>query len=338
MAGAGAEAGVGEGGIGAGVSEVLQQLATAGVAEFCVCAGARNVELVVGLERSSGCRVWHFFEERSAAFFALGRMMKTGRPVAVVTTSGTAVAELLPATIEAYYQGLPLVLVTADRPERFRGSGAPQAIEQVGIFGAYAESFEAGQDILAKPVHLNVSFEEPSSESVAAVSGVDFVEGVLRRDTGDQLPEKFFEQRDQILVMLGNLHLSERDGLEAFLTNLGAPVLAEAGSGLREKLSGLVVREVPEGITRVLRIGGVPSARFWRDLEGHPEVEVLSVAGFSGLARESMTLASVDWSEQKVSSREATFEHGEYRPTGEALWFRFLSEVIPEKSLVYLGQ
>ena len=135
--------GVGERGVGARVSarlasEVLAALAGEGVGEFCVCAGARNLAFVVGLERSQGARVWHFFDERAAGFFALGRMMNTGCPVAVVTTSGTAVAELLPATIEAHYQSLPLVLLTADRPARFRGSGAPQAIEQPGMLAPYA--------------------------------------------------------------------------------------------------------------------------------------------------------------------------------------------------------
>ncbi len=110
---------------GALASEVLAACAGAGVREFCVCAGARNVGLVLGLERSEGCRVWHFYDERAAAFFALGRIMQGREPVAVVTTSGTAVAELLPATIEAHYQSLPLVLLTADRPRRFRGSACP---------------------------------------------------------------------------------------------------------------------------------------------------------------------------------------------------------------------
>ena len=99
-------------------------------------------------------------DERSAAFFAIGRIKLHGAPVVVVTTSGTAVAELLPATIEAYYSGLPLVLLTADRPARFRGTGAPQSIEQVEIFGAYAEtslSMWTGM----RPLHLNIEFDEP---------------------------------------------------------------------------------------------------------------------------------------------------------------------------------
>jgi 2-succinyl-5-enolpyruvyl-6-hydroxy-3-cyclohexene-1-carboxylate synthase len=128
-----------------------------GVAEFVVCGGSRNAPLVVALADSATIS---FFDERSAAFFALGRIKRDGKPVAVVTTSGTAVAELLPATVESYYAGAPLVLITADRPARFRGSGAPQAVEQVGIFGPYAatsiEQWDRG-----RPLHLNVEFDEP---------------------------------------------------------------------------------------------------------------------------------------------------------------------------------
>src|SRR5207248_3106992 len=71
-------------------------------------------------------------------FFALGRAKLLGKPAAVVTTSGTAVAELLPAVVEAFYSGTPLIVITADRPARYRGTGAPQCIEQEGIFGPYA--------------------------------------------------------------------------------------------------------------------------------------------------------------------------------------------------------
>src|SRR5207248_6669700 len=104
--------------------------------------------------------VFTFVDERSAAFFALGRIKRDDRPVAVITTSGTAAAELLPATIEAYYSGAPLVLITADRPERYRGTGAPQSIEQVGLFGIYATTEIEGWNRRA-PLHINVEFDEP---------------------------------------------------------------------------------------------------------------------------------------------------------------------------------
>src|SRR4051812_38782391 len=90
---------------------VLQSLFEQGVREFCVCAGSRNSPLVAVLEKARQIRRYSCFEERSAAFFALGRIKLDKRPVAVVTTSGTAAAELLAATIEAYYAALPLVLI-----------------------------------------------------------------------------------------------------------------------------------------------------------------------------------------------------------------------------------
>src|SRR5262249_9638323 len=106
--------------------------------EWCACAGARNSPLFLELLERGDLHTFRFFEERSAAFFALGRIQATGRPVAVLTTSGTAAAELFPAVIEAHYTGAPLVAVTADRPRRYRGTGAPQSIEQVDLYGGYA--------------------------------------------------------------------------------------------------------------------------------------------------------------------------------------------------------
>jgi 2-succinyl-5-enolpyruvyl-6-hydroxy-3-cyclohexene-1-carboxylate synthase len=131
-----------------------------GATEFCVCAGSRNAPLLAVLGMRTDVSLYTFVDERCAAFFALGRIKQSAQPAAVVTTSGTAVAELLPATIEAYYSGSPLFLITADRPFRFRGTGAPQAIEQEGIFGPYAAQSPA-QWNRRGPLHMNVEFDEP---------------------------------------------------------------------------------------------------------------------------------------------------------------------------------
>jgi 2-succinyl-5-enolpyruvyl-6-hydroxy-3-cyclohexene-1-carboxylate synthase len=141
----------------AAARDLIARVRTLGVEDFVVCGGSRNAPLIVAL---AGARTFSFVDERSAAFFALGRCKRDDNPVAVVTTSGTAVAELLPATIEAYYSGAPLVLITADRPARFRGSGAPQTIEQVGIFGPYAATTIENWG-RRQPLHLNVEFDEP---------------------------------------------------------------------------------------------------------------------------------------------------------------------------------
>lgn len=138
--------------------ELIERVRATGVEEFCVCAGSRNSPLIAVLG-SQPHGLFSFVDERSAAFFALGRV-KQGRGTAVVTTSGTAVAELLPAVVEAHYSALPLVLITADRPPRYRGSGAPQTIEQIGIFGPYAAT-SIDQWSGRAPLHLNIEFDEP---------------------------------------------------------------------------------------------------------------------------------------------------------------------------------
>lgn len=150
---------------------VLQQLLLAGVKTIAVCPGARNAPLVQRLSLADPFHCFYWPEERSAAFFALGRAKGTRTPAAVITTSGTAAAELLPAAMEAYYSAIPLVLITADRPRRFRGRGCPQSAEQVGIFGIYTpfsvdlagqERFDFSLWPQEAPAHLNICFEEPA--------------------------------------------------------------------------------------------------------------------------------------------------------------------------------
>lgn len=141
-------------------ARLIDAVRAAGVTDVCVCAGSRNSPLLVVLGARDDVRLFSFVDERSAAFFAIGRAKALDAPVAIVTTSGTAVAEMLPAAIEAYYSGIALVLITADRPARFRGTGAPQSIEQEGIFGVYAEtSLETWTK--SRPLHLNIEFDEP---------------------------------------------------------------------------------------------------------------------------------------------------------------------------------
>ena len=135
---------------------VIERVRGAGVTDFCVCGGSRNAPLIAVVSGNT----YTFVDERSAAFFALGRIKRDDRPVAVITTSGTAAAELLPATVEAYYSGAPLVLITADRPARFRGTGAPQSIEQIGLFGVYAAT-DFDRWNRRTPLHINIEFDEP---------------------------------------------------------------------------------------------------------------------------------------------------------------------------------
>jgi 2-succinyl-5-enolpyruvyl-6-hydroxy-3-cyclohexene-1-carboxylate synthase len=267
-------------------SRLIERLLAAGVREFCVCAGSRNSPLLAVLG-SSGMRLFSFVDERSAAFFALGRMKAHGAPVAVVTTSGTAAAELLPAAVEAHYSGLPLILVTADRPERFRGTGAPQAIEQIGLFGVYADTELDGWRA-QRPLHLNVEFDEPLIDAP-----VRSLEGCAPRRTpeGERVEPAVLPEHSRALVIVGGLREAQRERVREFVRNLSAPVYAEALSGLREDASLPLITAGERMIGRarfdlVIRIGSVPTLRYWRDLDAAtiPVVHFTDLP-FAGMAR-----------------------------------------------------
>lgn len=346
----------------------LGHLTGLGVSEFVVCAGARNAPLVTSLLatcREKGLKVYHHFDERSAAFFALGLAKRSAKPVAVLTTSGTAVAELLPATIEAYYSGLPLILVTADRPASYRGSGAPQAIEQAGIFGPYAFALDVSDPAeLARiaewprdaALHLNLCFDEPQATDRNAswkrerphvpLNGVK-VAG--HANLPASAVSSFCGDREGLLVLLGEIEESWREEVERFLVMLSVPVWAEATSGLRESaaLGGQIVFGEPGLPKKVLRIGGVPSLRLWRDLEMNALIPVLSICRrpFSGLARSSELVVTDQFPRVSLVTREGQFDGMTVldeaifagHPSSEPALVRELSRQIPSAALVYLG-
>ena len=291
------------------ISDLIRVCISAGIREYVVCAGARNLDLVVSLHDldQSGdagqIRIFSHFEERAAGFFALGRVMQSGKPCAVVTTSGTAVAELLPSVIESHYQKRPLVILSADRPMCFRGSGAPQAIEQVGLFGDYVEGcddIEWKNELTVfngwsrqKPWHVNVCLEENERGRTSALTLGKQADERANPDVRPVLTS-LKEGWKGLVVMLGGLEPDDRETVWHFLRDLGAPVLADATSGLREVLGSLslvdgdrILKENPPA--EVLRIGEVPVGRFWRDLEDLEQVNVVSISrtGYCGMARES---------------------------------------------------
>jgi 2-succinyl-5-enolpyruvyl-6-hydroxy-3-cyclohexene-1-carboxylate synthase len=175
------------------VDAFVDELARAGVRHAVICPGSRSTPLAYAFARNGSIKIWMQYDERSAGFFALG-MAKAGREaVALLCTSGTAAANFFPAVVEAQISRVPLLVLTADRPHELRDNGAPQAIDQIKIFGSYVKWFaelmlpEATDDGLqyartvagratgtalakpAGPVHLNFPFREPLIPTPAAM-------------------------------------------------------------------------------------------------------------------------------------------------------------------------
>jgi 2-succinyl-5-enolpyruvyl-6-hydroxy-3-cyclohexene-1-carboxylate synthase len=212
----------------------------------------------------------------------------------VLTTSGTAVAELLPAMVEAFYQGLPLVALTADRPPHFAASGAPQAIAQQDIFGCYAQAMPPAH--LRGPIHVNIALEEPMPG--ASYTPLPRLERIQCSPPSSADGSQVSEDLDT-LFMLGELLPAERLWVqEILLQNPAVPIWADAASGLRPWILKHSLPLICGGDAclahcrpqQIIRLGGVPSCRFWRDLEqtGIP-VHSWSRSGHRGLGRTAHT-------------------------------------------------
>ena len=167
---------------------LVDELARGAVAHVCIAPGSRSTALALAVAERKDLVSHVVTDERSLAFFALGIARATASPVAIICTSGTAVANLLPAVVESALGGGALVLLTADRPPELRDCASPQTIDQVGIFGSHVswsadvpilETTETSARVLRSlaaravatatagrgaPVHLNVPLREPFTD------------------------------------------------------------------------------------------------------------------------------------------------------------------------------
>ncbi len=150
--------------------KLVERLVGSGVEHLVLCPGSRSAPLAFASydAAQAGLVTLHTrIDERTAGFLALGLAKGSHRPAVVFCTSGTAAANLHPAVLEAAHAGVPLVVVTADRPASMRGTGANQTTDQVGLYGEAAPTLDiaAGEDLVFEvgegPVHLNVQFVEP---------------------------------------------------------------------------------------------------------------------------------------------------------------------------------
>lgn len=275
---------------------LVAALQRSGVRHAVVCPGSRSTPLALACADAAGLKVWSLIDERTAGFFALGLARALRAPVAVLCTSGTAGAHFLPAASEAFISGVPLVLLTADRPWELQGFGAPQTMPQAGLFGRFVRAEEAlpapleGEaarrhlvavvdKALARgahgPVHFNVPFAEPlapvdgARSPVVSLHGPRVIAAQQRVDEGALATvREALRHAERGLIVCGPREGGDGFGaaVHALGEALGFPVWAEAASNARYGFDGalgaidVLLRHAPTASALrpevVLRFGG----------------------------------------------------------------------------------
>lgn len=288
---------------GAAAAALLEGLVRAGVTDVVLSPGSRSQGLALAaaaFARAGRLALHVRIDERVAGFTALGLAVESGRPVAVVCTSGTAVANLHPAVLEAHHAGVPLIVLTADRPAELRGIGANQTTVQPGIFG---ELVRADWDVAAPvgaagetddarelgalavrasaegPVHLNLAYREPLSGPVSVPD--DLVAGPVPDRPAAAEPTVIDLHLDDATVVIAGHGAGAR--AEQLAAALGAPLVAEVSSGARFGRHAVVAyRDVLRGphgeaVGRAIVLGHPTLSREVPQLLERADVDVIVV-------------------------------------------------------------
>ncbi len=237
----------------------IEQLIQYGVKHFCICPGSRSTPLTLAVARHPKAHSHIFHDERSAAFAALG-FGKAGQVAVLITTSGTAVANALPAVVEANLANIPLLLMTADRPPELRFTNANQTIDQIKLFGEQTRFFfdipcesssysiEALQNTLsfavskctganAGPIHLNWMFREPFDLTQRTISIRSFpvpTEGILVPTSVQKkhIKQQLASSKRGLLVIGEITDPIEITAIKSSLSKVKWPCIIDASSGL----------------------------------------------------------------------------------------------------------
>jgi 2-succinyl-5-enolpyruvyl-6-hydroxy-3-cyclohexene-1-carboxylate synthase len=260
---------------------VVAALVAEGVREVVLAPGSRNAPLAFAAYDAAEAgllRLHTRIDERTAGFLALG-LTKTGSRAAVVCTSGTAVANLHPAVLEAHHARLPLVVVTADRPARLRGTDSNQTTDQVGIFGPLVPTTDLTEPPDALPpglVHLNVQLDDPLVPPDRWVPDVSVVEEGAPRPSRNP-DATVLEPGPRTLVVAGD---DAGPRARALAAEAGWPLLAEPSSGARtgpalRTYRLLLATELADQVERVVLFGHPTLSRPVQQLLSRADVDVL---------------------------------------------------------------
>jgi 2-succinyl-5-enolpyruvyl-6-hydroxy-3-cyclohexene-1-carboxylate synthase len=250
------------------VRDLIELLAQAGVKHVVISPGSRNAPLTYSFAGDKRFKCHSIVDERAAGYFALGIAQQLKSPVAVVCTSGTAAYNYGPAVAEAFYQRIPLVVITADRPEEWINQGDGQTIMQTNLFGKHvkssiqikeddgqgntgwhnqrliSEALDSGRYPVSGPIHINVPLAESLYEEYQGAKGDSDARLIRRGRTSARLEKSelqhFVSKLNEctkilVLVGMGERNPDFQSQLEKFASYPAVTVLTETTSNLHSK-------------------------------------------------------------------------------------------------------
>ncbi len=245
---------------------IIEELVRHDTECFCISPGSRSTPLTSAVASNPKANAVVCYDERAAAYYALGHARATGLPAVLICTSGTAAANYLPAVIEASVEQIPLLLMTADRPPELTDTGANQAVNQTNLFGTYARWFFdpgcPGPEYSTKallttinhaifkthfplsgPVHLNFPFREPflddnNGEKIQYKTSIEKTPYVRNSSPRKILPdneikELIYNRPESGILSIGRVPRDSLDSIRILANELDWPVFADITSGLR---------------------------------------------------------------------------------------------------------
>ncbi|MEY3854751.1 MAG: 2-succinyl-5-enolpyruvyl-6-hydroxy-3-cyclohexene-carboxylic-acidynthase, partial [Bacteroidota bacterium] len=253
-----------------GLTDLVDILALQGINQAIICPGSRNAPIMLALTRNKQFTCYSISDERSAAFFGLGLAQKTGKPVVLCCTSGSAGLNMAPAVAEAYFQEIPLIVLTADRPKEWIEQWDGQTIFQANLFGPHVKKalefptqassekdFAWYQNRIANeaaiiaqqapkgPVHINIPISEPfypgKEEEIPSPQNTKIIQRMEGKvhvtKEMEWLIQQSLSQNPHVILSVGQMDPDpEIQDLISQMSALGIPVIGDATANIPESV------------------------------------------------------------------------------------------------------
>lgn len=338
---------------------IIKTLMANNIQDYFVSPGMRNSPLVFALENNKA-NIYDGIDERAHAYRALGRVKTSYQPVCLICTSGTALANYLPAIIEAYKTDINLIVLSADRPPHLVSGNANQTIIQNNIYGHYQaislnhfcqnvqKSFDELENKLEKLIdsqsnpgvsHLNLAFDEPLDQTTNEINFIQLEPKIYKTIIDKTLLHNDYHYEGRILIVIGDHH-ENRDEIYKSIKDEDAFIYPDITSGLKyhafkNQIPSFDHPEVFEYFSKnkpniIIHLGGrLTSKKYYQFLNENESIQLISVTSSPHKHDPSQTV------DQTIHSKIINYlKNCSFKADTDRAWSNFYQTLINKKSKI----